>query len=655
MSNWYGSLKEIVTLVFRTASPNSKEVIITPATQTGTGPITVTIPDVVGSSDSLVLQNKAQTLANKTIDGDDNTVQDLPVTALKTVVGDANKVLRRDASGVPQSGNALPDSAQLVTISATQNITNKTLDTTNGIDVFDSLLQIKDNTTPTKTLVFSVAGNAASTQQTIATSASVARTLTLPDATDTLMGKATADIMTNKTFDANGAGNSITNIENADIAAAAAIDYSKLALSNSIVNADIATGAAIVDTKLATISTASKVSNSATTATSANTASAIVARDGSGNFTAGTITASLTGNASGTAANVTGTVAIANGGTGQTTAPNAINALVPSQTSNSGKVLTTDGSVVSWGASATVPATAGGVYSDGSALQSANLAFAGNGDKVFGINAGGTTAELKSTLFLTGNQTAAGNKIFSGTTLFTGEYSGSVASHTTPTGAVDNMAFTGNAVTINAGVTSITGIAAKAEGTIITLYNQGGSTVTLNMNNVNSSAANRMFSGTNKNVTITNGGPAAMLVYQAGQWNLLSEDREEGSWTPTLTPGGGAFSSLTTTGLFTRNGKTVNVFAYTTVTKNTATGTVTYTGLPYASNSATTTYVGPNFSLLSSITFPASAMYLGGYVAPNTTTINLEWVRTGTGFLPFNAADITSAGAELTINMTYFI
>ena len=65
-----------------------------------------------------------------------------------------------------------------------------------------------------------------------------------------------------------------------------------------IVNADIASAAAIVDTKLATIATAGKVSNSATTAASANTASAIVARDASGNFTAGTITAALTGTAS---------------------------------------------------------------------------------------------------------------------------------------------------------------------------------------------------------------------------------------------------------------------------------------------------------------------------------------------------------------------
>jgi hypothetical protein len=98
-------------------------------------------------------------------------------------------------------------------------------------------------------------------------------------------------------------------------------------------------------------------------ATSANTAGAIVARDGSGNFTAGTITAALSGNAStattlqtarliggvsfngsaninlpgvnttgnqnttGTATNVTGTVAIANGGTGSTTAAAARTAL----------------------------------------------------------------------------------------------------------------------------------------------------------------------------------------------------------------------------------------------------------------------------------------------------------------------------------------
>lgn len=53
-------------------------------------------------------------------------------------------------------------------------------------------------------------------------------------------------------------------------------------------------------------------------ATNANTASTIVARDASGNFTAGTITAALSGNASG----LSSTLAVTSGGTGQTTYTN---------------------------------------------------------------------------------------------------------------------------------------------------------------------------------------------------------------------------------------------------------------------------------------------------------------------------------------------
>ena len=110
---------------------------------------------------------------------------------------------------------------------------------------------------------------------------------------------------------------SLTNsIKAADIAVGAGITYGKLSLSNSITNADIATGASISVSKLSasTISGIALGSNLATltfgtyltgtsyngstgvtiatNATSANTASTIVARDGSGGFTAGTITAS---------------------------------------------------------------------------------------------------------------------------------------------------------------------------------------------------------------------------------------------------------------------------------------------------------------------------------------------------------------------------
>ena len=73
------------------------------------------------------------------------------------------------------------------------------------------------------------------------------------------------------------------------------------------------TNKTIADTNLSTISTAGKVSNSATTATSANSFSAIVARDAVGSFSANMITANLTGNVTGNASTATtaGTVTTA--------------------------------------------------------------------------------------------------------------------------------------------------------------------------------------------------------------------------------------------------------------------------------------------------------------------------------------------------------
>lgn len=113
----------------------------------------------------------------------------------------------------------------------------------------------------------------------------------------------------------------------------------------TIVNGDINASAAIADTKLATISTAGKVSNSATTATSANTASAIVARDASGNFSAGTITATLSGNAT-TATSATS----ATSATTATTATNATNvALTTSATASAFKVPFADTTVSTTG------------------------------------------------------------------------------------------------------------------------------------------------------------------------------------------------------------------------------------------------------------------------------------------------------------------
>lgn len=262
----FGSIKELASLVFR---KGSKEVTIDIGTQSGIGVNrTFKFPEVNSAVDfehTVLVENLAQAMTNKTIDGDTNTLQDMPVSIFKTELSDANKALVRDTSGA--------------------------------------------------------------------------------------------------------------------------------VISSLISNSNIASSAGIVDTKLATISTTGKVANSATTATTSGTANTIVLRDENGYISSGQIS----GNISGNAANVTGTVAIANGGTGQTTANSALNALLPSQSGQTGKVLSTNGSTTSWTSAAVLPSagTAGSVYSDGSAFTLVGT-FSGKGNNLVGVNSGGTAEEYKA-------------------------------------------------------------------------------------------------------------------------------------------------------------------------------------------------------------------------------------------------------------------
>jgi hypothetical protein len=191
------------------------------------------------------------------------------------------------------------------------------------------LFTISDGTDFNKGIRFRSSSSAASAVTLIDAVSTAGRVVTLPDATDTLVGRATTDTLSNKTMIAPALGTPTALIGTNITGTAAGLtagtvttnanltgDVTSVGNATSIaagviVDADINASAAIADTKLATISTASKVSNSATTATSANTASAIVARDGSGNFTAGTITANLTGNVSGSSGSTTGNAATA--------------------------------------------------------------------------------------------------------------------------------------------------------------------------------------------------------------------------------------------------------------------------------------------------------------------------------------------------------
>ena len=125
----------------------------------------------------------------------------------------------------------------------------------------------------------------------------------------------------------------------------------------------------------------------------------------------------LNQNTTGTASNVTGTVAIANGGTGQTTATAAFNALAPSQTSNSGKYLTTDGTNTSW---ATVSAGAS-LSNDTSTTSNLYPLFAsatsGTPTTVYTSNAKllykPSTGELQSSILNAGNGIVVNSKTVS--------------------------------------------------------------------------------------------------------------------------------------------------------------------------------------------------------------------------------------------------
>jgi hypothetical protein len=76
---------------------------------------------------------------------------------------------------------------------------------------------LRDGTDVTKELSVELGSATTSTKTTLTASQSADRTVTIPDATDTLVGKATTDTFTNKTLDANGTGNSISNIDIEDL------------------------------------------------------------------------------------------------------------------------------------------------------------------------------------------------------------------------------------------------------------------------------------------------------------------------------------------------------------------------------------------------------------------------------------------------------
>ena len=109
---------------------------------------------------------------------------------------DSTKIMQFECSGITTGSTrtlTVPnESTTIVGTGATQTLTNKTLT--------DNSTLIGDSADPTKAIAFD-AGGTTGTKTTIAAAQTSNRTITLPDATTTVVGTNTTQTLTNKTFD----------------------------------------------------------------------------------------------------------------------------------------------------------------------------------------------------------------------------------------------------------------------------------------------------------------------------------------------------------------------------------------------------------------------------------------------------------------------
>lgn len=217
-----------------TPSLRTNELVLEPASASFPGIVTTSAQSLAGNK---TFSNDVIVTGNLTVNGTTTTLNTatLDVTDTNITVNKGGNDISAEGAGLTveratTNGSfvyedaltskfklgAIGSEVEVADISSNQALSNKTINNTNTVTVKDTLFTLQDNVDTTKQAAFELSGIATSTT----------RTYTLPDANDTLVGKATTDILTNKSIDADT--NTITNIDNNEIRAAAAIDATKI-------------------------------------------------------------------------------------------------------------------------------------------------------------------------------------------------------------------------------------------------------------------------------------------------------------------------------------------------------------------------------------------------------------------------------------------